>query len=552
MHTLTSSLEFLALQAHAGMLQDASMHEWFSQNPKRFSEMSLSAADIFLDYSKNRVTDETMNLLFHLAQSQGVEERRQQLFAGERINFTENRAALHMALRAPRHAGFSVDEEEVGEGVHKVLEQMRIFSARVRAGEWRGFDGDAITDVVNIGIGGSDLGPQMACQAMRAYAQSGLNTHFVSNADGHDLSAVLATLNPAKTLFIITSKTFTTMETMMNAHAARTWFLQHGNEEKLSQHFVAVSTNAQAVRAFGIDLENMFPFWDWVGGRYSVWSAVGLPLMLAIGAAHFDAFLAGAYEMDCHFKDAPLEKNMPAILALIGIWNRNFLGAQSLSIAPYHQDLKHFPAYLQQLEMESNGKSIDAAGENVSSATCPVIWGACGTNGQHAYFQLLHQGTEFIPVDFIASLRASHHMLEHQTALLANCFAQAEALMRGKAAEEVKAEMQEKGGSLEQIEALVPHRAFAGNRPSNMILLEALTPKTLGALLALYEHKVFVQGVIWNINSFDQWGVELGKALAQGILEELGDGQSSARRDSSTQGLMNMARPFLREKPELI
>jgi glucose-6-phosphate isomerase len=396
--------------------------------------------------------------------------------------------------------------------------------------------------VVNIGIGGSDLGPKMAVLALRAYAHPRLTMHFVSNVDGHDMDAVLGRVNPDTTLFIVASKTFTTAETMLNAQTARRWFLQTAKEEDLPRHFVAVSTNTEAVRAFGIDPDNMFPFWDWVGGRYSVWSAIGLALALAVGFGYFQTFLEGAHAMDQHFCEAPLEQNMPVLLALIGFWNRQFLDAGSLSIAPYHQDLSRFPAYLQQLDMESNGKRVTKTGQPVDTPTCPVVWGECGTNAQHAYFQLLHQGTDTTPIDFIAALRANHDLAGHHDALLANCFAQAEAFMKGKSETEVRAELKAQGLAPSDIDELAPHKTFPGNRPSNMLLMEQLTPATLGALIALYEHKTFVQGVLWNVASFDQWGVELGKVLARQIQSELGGDIAPALHDSSTNGLIIMAK----------
>jgi len=422
---------------------------------------------------------------------------------------------------------------------------MAAFSEGVRSGAWRGYDDREITDVVNIGIGGSYLGPKMTCQALRSFAHPRLNTHFVSNVDGHDLDALLTRVNPATTLFIIASKGFNTAETMMNAQSARAWFLRHAKESDLSKHFVAVSTHLDAVQAFGIAPENMFPFWDWVGGRYSVWSAIGLALMLSIGPECFRQFLAGAHAMDQHFQQAPLEENLPVILALIGIWNRNFIGSSSISIAPYHQDLRLFPGYLQQLEMESNGKSVQVDGSKTSTTTCPIIWGDVGTNGQHAYFQLLHQGTDIMAVDFIAALKPTHALEQHQVLLLANCFAQSEAFMRGKNADEVRADMQAQGLPAAEIEKLLPHRIFPGNRPSNTILMESLNPHALGALIALYEHKVFVQGAIWGINSFDQWGVELGKILAKNIAAELNGPTKPEQHDSSTNGLIARAKAAL-------
>jgi glucose-6-phosphate isomerase len=539
----TTGSAWQALQQHAENARAFQLRELFAQYPERFSELSEQAVGIFLDYSKNLVTADTMRLLFALARERGVEARRDAMFAGERINNTEERAVLHAALRAPRQdAGASVDGRPVGADVHAVLDRLGQCAQSIRSGAWTGYTGKAITDVVNIGIGGSYLGPKMACQALRPFAHPRLAMHFVSNVDGHDLDALLARVNPETTLFIVASKTFTTQETMMNAQSARTWFLQHGQEADLARHFIAVSTNAEAVSAFGIDTANMFGFWDWVGGRYSVWSAIGLPLAIALGGDGFHEFLAGAHGMDQHFRQAPLERNLPAILALIGIWNRNFLGMGSISIAPYHQDLASLPGYLQQLEMESNGKRVSADGKPLGFATCPVIWGDTGTNGQHAYFQLLHQGSDVIPVDFIAALRAAHALPGHQEALLANCFAQSEALMRGKTEDEVRAELRAQGVPAERIELLAPHRAFPGNRPSNTLLLDALTPASLGALIALYEHKVFVQGVVWGVNSFDQWGVELGKVLAKTIMNELIAGPKVDAHDASTNGLIARAR----------
>ncbi|NLC24148.1 MAG: glucose-6-phosphate isomerase, partial [Oxalobacter sp.] len=418
------------------------------------------------------------------------------------------------------------------------------FTRRIHSGEWTGYTGKRITDVINIGIGGSDLGPHMVCQALRPWHRDDIRVHFVSNVDGHDLDAVLKQVRPETSLFIVASKTFTTLETMLNANTARNWFLQGATEADLPRHFVAISTNAEAVSAFGIHTDNMFPFWDWVGGRYSVWSAIGLSVALAIGYDHFAEFLAGAYAMDVHFKNAALENNMPVILALIGIWNRNFLDYPSISIAPYLQDLAYFPSYLQQLEMESNGKRVTKAGIPVSWHTSPVVWGNVGTNGQHAYFQLLHQGTDITPIDFITALRPSHTLPHHHAALLANCFAQSEALMLGKTADEVRADLQAQNMGEDEIEFQIPHRTFPGNRPSNTLLMNILRPESLGALVALYEHKTFVQGAIWDVNPFDQWGVELGKVLAKTIQEEL-EGNATHPHDSSTAGLISLARAAL-------
>ncbi|MFZ3288315.1 MAG: glucose-6-phosphate isomerase [Telluria sp.] len=540
--SLTATASFQALETHAIEAEDWQLRGLFGADPRRFAGMSLEAASLFLDYSKNRLDGRTLELLVELAQELGLEAQREAMFAGEKINLTEGRAVLHTALRAPRESALGVDGQDVAAEVHAVLDRIRVFSDAVRSGAWLGYSGKPITDIVNIGIGGSDLGPKMACLALRQYSHPRLSMHFVSNVDGHDLDATLAQVNPETTLFIVASKTFTTSETMLNANSARAWFLAHAQAAHLARHFVAVSTNTEAISAFGIDPANMFPFWDWVGGRYSVWSAIGLPIALSIGFGYFQDFLAGAHAMDLHFREAPLEANMPVLLGLIGFWNRQFLGCTSLSIAPYHRDLSRFPAYLQQLEMESNGKRVTRGGLPVEVPTCPVVWGDCGTNGQHAYFQLLHQGTDVTPIDFIACLRPAHELEKHHAALLANCFAQSEALMLGKGGDAVRRELQAQGLSLSEIERLAPHKTFPGNRPSNTILMEYLTPFTLGALIALYEHKTFVQGVIWGVNSFDQWGVELGKALATKIESELTGEAHPELHDSSTNGLIAMAK----------
>ena len=540
--SLTSTASFQALENHAAQAEDWEMRSLFAADPQRFEKLSVEAAGLFLDYSKNRLDGRTLELLAELARERGVEARRDAMFAGERINNTENRAVLHTALRAPRGAKLVVDGQDVNADVHAVLDRIRTFTDAVRSGEWLGHTGKPITDIVNIGIGGSDLGPKMVVLALRHYTHPRLTMHFVSNVDGHDMDAALSQVDPETTLFIVASKTFTTAETMMNAQTARSWFLERAPEEALAKHFVAVSTNTEAIKAFGIDPANMFPFWDWVGGRYSVWSAIGLSVALAVGFGYFSDFLAGAHALDEHFRTAPVEQNMPMLLALVGFWNREFLDAHSVTIAPYHQDLNRFPAYLQQLDMESNGKCVTREGEPVDTPTCPAIWGEPGTNGQHAYFQLLHQGTDLTPIDFIAALRPAHEMEHHHTALLANCFAQSEAFMKGKTIDEVRADLQAQGLPLDEIERLAPHKTFPGNRPSNTILMERLTPSTLGALIALYEHKTFVQGVIWNVNSFDQWGVELGKVLAKKIEAELAGEPQPANHDSSTNGLIARAK----------
>lgn len=532
------------LKAHAETAAAWQMRGLFAADSNRFARFSLSAASLFLDYSKNRIQDETFSLLMELARQSRVEEKRDAMFAGSIFNNTEHRAVLHTALRAPKSATILFDGKNIVPEVHAVLDQMAAFTEQIHSGKWTGCTGKRITDIVNIGIGGSDLGPRMVCQALRPYHKPDLAVHFVSNVDGHDLDAVLGKVSPETTLFIIASKTFTTLETMLNAHTARNWFLNSADEAGLPRHFVAISTNHEAVSAFGIHPDNMFPFWDWVGGRYSVWSAIGLPVMLALGCDRFAELLAGAHAMDTHFRHAALENNMPVILALIGIWNRNFLNYASVSIAPYLQDLAHFPSYLQQLEMESNGKRVTREGTAVAWATSPVIWGNVGTNGQHAYFQLLHQGTDITPIDFITALKPSHALPRHHAALLANCFAQSEALMLGKTAEEVKAGLKTTGMPDKEIAFQIPHRTFPGNRPSNTILMNTLKPESLGALIALYEHKTFVQGAVWDVNPFDQWGVELGKVLAKSIQEEL-ETPVEHQHDSSTTGLIRLAKAAL-------
>jgi glucose-6-phosphate isomerase len=537
---LTSSTAYQALANHAAKAKEWQMRDLFGADPQRFERFSSEAAGLFLDYSKNRLDGRTLELLKALAQERGVERLRDAMFNGDKINLTENRAVLHTALRAPRDKGIELDGQDIGKDVHDVLARVKTFTDAVRSGEWKGHTGKEITDIVNVGIGGSDLGPKMVCLALRQFAHPRLTMHFVSNVDGHDMDAALSKVDPETTLFIIASKTFTTAETMMNANTARAWFLQSASEQALARHFVAVSTNVDAIKTFGIDPQNMFPFWDWVGGRYSVWSAIGLPVALLVGFGYFSDFLAGAHAMDEHFRSAPIEQNLPMILGLVGFWNRAFLDCGSVSIAPYHQDLNRFPAYLQQLDMESNGKRVTRAGDAIDYATGPVIWGDVGTNGQHAYFQLLHQGTDVTPIDFIAVLRPAHEFHNHHAALLANCFAQSEAFMKGKTTDEVRADLA--GMDAAAIERLAPHKTFPGNRPSNTILMEYLTPATLGALIALYEHKVFVQGALWDVNSFDQWGVELGKVLAKKIEAELTGDAAPSGHDSSTNGLIARAK----------
>ena len=538
MSDLTRSKAWQALERHRDSMREQSLRELFAADPQRFQRYFVQHEDMLLDYSKNRVTDETLSLLQELARSADVEGWRERMFRGERINFTENRAVLHVALRNPPDRPILVDGQDVMPEVSAVLARIRQFTERVRGGEWRGHTGETITDVVNIGIGGSDLGPLMACEALKPYQRPDLRPHFVSNVDGAHLVHTLAGLNPARTLFVVASKTFTTQETMTNATSARQWLLQGlGEDAEVARHFVAVSTNREAVTAFGIDADNMFGFWDWVGGRYSLWSAIGLPIALAVGMDRFEELHAGGHAMDQHFRSAPLEANIPVIMALLGVWYRNFLGAASHAVLPYDQHLHRLPAYLQQADMESNGKFVRRDGAEVDYATGPVLWGEPGTNGQHAFYQLIHQGTELVPGDFIAAVESQTPLGDHHDKLLANFLAQTEALMRGRTVAEARAELEAAGLSGEALEQLVPHKVFHGNRPSNSIVYRRLTPYTLGNLIALYEHKIFVQGVIWNINSFDQWGVELGKQLANAILPEL-QGAPPGEHDSSTLGLV--------------
>ena len=545
MGSLRESPAWQALSLHAQAIAGVHLRESFAADPQRFARMSTAAAGLFLDYSKHRIDPRGMDLLWGLARERGLEAARDAMFAGRRINNTENRAVLHVALRNRGDRPMEVDGEDVMPRIRAVLARMARFAEAVREGAWTGFSGEPITDVVNIGIGGSDLGPAMVCQALAAEGHPRLTMHFVSNVDGDHLAGVLRRVRAANTLFIIASKTFTTVETMTNAASARAWFLaQGGNEAAIARHFVAVSTHAERVAAFGIDPANMFEFWDWVGGRYSLWSAVGLPIALFVGPAGFDALLDGAHALDRHFVEAPLETNLPVILGLLGVWCRDFLGAASLCVAPYAQALARLPAYLQQLEMESNGKCVTRDGTPVEAPTCPAIWGEPGTNGQHAFFQLLHQGTDLIPVDFIVARRSPSGLPDHHRLLVANCLAQSKALMVGKTADEVRVELGARGLAGAQLEAMVPHRVFPGNRPSNTLVLDDLSPRSLGALIALYEHKVFVQSVIWGVNAFDQWGVELGKEIALALAAELGGG-AAGDHDASTRGLIKRVRDEL-------
>ncbi len=530
-----------ALESHVSQISGLHLREMFDRDPLRFDALTLEACGLLLDYSKNRISRETIPLLAQLARESGVEARRDAMFRGDRINCTENRAVLHTALRNLGNRPVMVDGQDVMPGVNSVKARMARFADAVRSGSWHGHTGLEITDVVNIGIGGSDLGPLMVCRALNRLGHSRIRMHFVSTVDGDQISATLARLNPATTLFIVASKTFTTQETLTNAHTARRWFLDAtGDTSAIARHFVAVSTNTAAVTAFGIDPANMFEFWDWVGGRYSLWSAIGLAIAIYLGPDNFEKLQSGAHAMDRHFVEAPLEQNMPVLLAMLGILNRNFYHFPSLLISPYNQALDRFPAYLQQLDMESNGKTVDLDGERITEyETGPIVWGDAGINGQHAYYQLLHQGSQGVSIDFIASIEHPDAPLPHAPILMANYFAQTEAFMRGKNEEEVRAELTAQGLSGEALEKLLPHKIFEGNRPSNSILMQKLTPESLGALIALYEHKVFVQGTIWNVNSYDQWGVELGKQLAKKIEQELIASEPATRHDASTNGLIN-------------
>jgi glucose-6-phosphate isomerase len=540
---LTQRKAWKALAAHHKKLQKLHLRQLFAEDPKRGERLTAEAAGLFLDYSKNRITNETLKLLFELARESSLRAAIDAMFRGEKINLTENRAVLHVALRAPKGARILVEGKNVVPDVHAVLDKMEGFSRRVRSGAWKGHTGKRIKNVINIGIGGSDLGPVMAYEALKQYSVRSLTFRFVSNVDGIDFVEATHDLDPAETLFIVSSKTFTTLETMTNAQSARDWLLKGlgGNPKAVAKHFVAVSTNAEKVSAFGIDTANMFGFWDWVGGRYSMDSAIGLSTMLAIGSDNFRSMLKGFHDMDEHFRTAPFEKNLPVLMGLLSVWNNNFLGAHTVAVLPYEQYLKRFPAYLQQLTMESNGKHVTLDGKKIDYQTGPVYWGEPGTNGQHSFYQLIHQGTRLIPCDFIAFARALTRLGRHHDILMANVFAQAEALAFGKTPEEVKAE-----GTPDW---LVPHRVFEGNRPSNTILAERLTPETLGKLVALYEHSVFTQGVIWNIDSFDQWGVELGKALAQRIIPELeSKAPPKLKHDSSTNNLIRRYRKLKEAK----
>ncbi len=541
MSKFTQSPAFKALQAHRDALDSVSMRSLFEQDPDRHDKFSLRLGDLLLDYSKNRITDETMPLLLALAEHAGLRERIDAMFGGEKINVTEERAVLHVALRNRSGRPIEVDGADVMPLVDGVLAKMRTFTESVRSGAWKGHTGKAVTDIVNIGIGGSDLGPVMVTEALRPYWKAGLKVHFVSNIDGTQLVEVLRGLDAETTLFCVASKTFTTQETLTNAKSAREWLLEAlGDRSAVARHFVAMSTNAEQVAEFGIDTDNMFEFWDWVGGRYSLWSAIGLPVACVIGMDNFEALLAGAHETDEHFRTAPLGENLPVVLAMLGVWYHNFFGAHTHALLPYDQYLHRFAAYFQQGDMESNGKGVDRQGTAIEDyATGPVIWGEPGTNGQHAFYQLIHQGTRLIPADFIAPAKSHNPIGDHHRILLANFFAQTEALMMGKDLATVQRELVAQGLDAAAVQRLSPHKVFSGNRPTNSLMFEQLTPHTLGKLVALYEHKIFVQGVVWNINSYDQWGVELGKQLAKAIVPELSDDAPVSSHDASTNGLIN-------------
>ncbi|MEA3639064.1 MAG: glucose-6-phosphate isomerase [Lamprobacter sp.] len=539
MALVSSTPAWQALQQHWQQMRLLHMRDLFADDPARAERMTADAAGLHLDFSKHIATEETLRLLFELARAVDLEQWRERMFTGEPINLSEDRAVLHTALRNRTQVRTLVDGEDVMPAVDQVLARMQDFSERVRTGEWKGHTGQAITDVVNIGIGGSNLGPKMVCEALRPYQSDQLRPHFVSNVDGTHLAETLRGLNPETTLFIIASKTFTTQETMTNAQSARRWLVDGlGDDTAVRNHFVAVSTNTEQVAEFGIDTDQMFEFWDWVGGRYSLWSAIGLPIAIAVGFERFAELLAGAHEMDVHFRSAPLERNLPVILALLGVWYVNFAAAKTQAILPYDQSLQYFPAYFQQGDMESNGKHVTREGERVDYNTGPVVWGQPGTDGQHAFYQLIHQGTELIPCDFIAPIKSHHPLGRHHELLIANCIAQTEALMRGRTLQEAKEEMIASGLSEAEADRLAPQRQFDGNRPTSTILMDQVSPRTLGALIALYEHKIFTQGIIWGINSFDQWGVELGKKLANVIIGELEAGEVSEPHDASTKALL--------------
>jgi glucose-6-phosphate isomerase len=546
---VTNRSAWKALTMHHASIAELHMRDLFSSDPRRFEEFSLRFEDILIDYSKHRITRETVRLLLSLAKDVDLEVWRNRMFAGERINSTENRPVLHIALRNRALRAVNVDGVDVMPAVRRVLTHMREFSEAVRNGTWTGCTGKPMRDVVNIGIGGSDLGPRMVTEALRPYGRRELRSHFVSNVDGTQIVETLKDLDPETTLFIIASKTFTTQETLTNAASAKQWLVEKtGTPGAVARHFVALSTNEREVARFGIDPANMFEFWDWVGGRYSLWSAIGLSIALSIGMENFDALLDGAFAMDEHFRTAPAEENIPVILGMLDVWYNNFFGAETHAVLPYDQYLEGLPAYLQQADMESNGKHVTREGKPVSLSTGPILWGEPGTNGQHAFYQLIHQGTRLVPVDLIAPVETHNPIGNHHVLLLSNFFAQAEALMKGKTTAEARAELTASGLAGEEVDRLVPHKVFEGNRPSTSILIRKITPRSLGSLLALYEHRIFVQGIVWDINSFDQWGVELGKQLAKVILPELVSPGPVVSHDSSTNGLINASKRILQKR----
>ncbi|MDX8392520.1 MAG: glucose-6-phosphate isomerase [Mariprofundaceae bacterium] len=548
MSELLQSQAWKALQDHYQNMSSVHMRDLFAQDSNRFEHFSQHFNDMLVDFSKNIITDETLSLLMQLARERDVPDWIKRMFNGEKINNTENRAVLHTALRNRSNRPVMVDGADVMPDVNRVLSQMRSFTEAVRSGEWKGSTGKAITDIVNIGIGGSDLGPVMVTEALTPFGRDKLHMHFVSNVDGTHMVETLRHLHRETTLFVIVSKTFTTQETITNARTARDWFLTRGGTKTaVAKHFVAVSTNAKAVSAFGIDTDNMFEFWDWVGGRYSLWSSVGLSIALYLGMDNFEELLAGAHDMDEHFRTAPMEKNIPVILAMLGVWYNNFFDADSHALLPYDQYMHRFPAYFQQGDMESSGKRVTRSGQPIDYSTGPIIWGEPGTNGQHAFYQLIHQGTKLVPCDFLAPIETKNPVGRHHPMLLSNFFAQTEALMCGKTEAEVRAELEKEGLSGDELEALLPHKVFPGNKPTNSILFQKLTPRTLGELISMYEHKTFVQSVIWDVNAYDQWGVELGKQLARKILPELDDYDETKNHDASTNGLMNYYKEHRKE-----
>ncbi len=541
MENVPELIAWKELQLHCAKMKNIHMRDLFAADENRFDKFHVEFDGILLDYSKNIIKDETMRLLFNLARERQLGDWIEKMFSGEKINFTENRAVLHTALRNMSDEPVYVEGKNVMPGVKSVLQHMKEFTRRVHSGEWTGYTGKKITDIVNIGIGGSDLGPAMVCKALKHYAVEGIEAHFVSNVDGTHIAETIKELNPETTLFIIASKTFTTLETLTNANTAKNWFLEHcdGKREYIEKHFVALSTNSESVREFGINTDNMFEFWDWVGGRYSLWSAIGLSISLYIGFDNFEKLLKGAYMMDVHFRTAPFETNIPIILGLLGIWYQNFFGTKTHAIIAYDQYLEFFTDFLQQLEMESNGKYIDRNGEEVDYSTGTVVWGKPGTNAQHSFFQLIHQGTQMIPADFLAPVHSLNPIGDHHDKLISNFLAQTEALMTGKTKEQALAELKATGMDKDTIAKLLPHKVFKGNKPTNSIFINKISPENLGKIIAIYEHKVFVQGIIWNINSFDQWGVELGKQLAKAILPELSVDISDKKHDASTNALIN-------------